>query len=80
VEGKWQVARRSTSITTKELRELESWSLTVCRNYEVVPPRTDYCRTELGRPLEPLMVAMAEWGLKHRGRILGGEGRAGGHP
>lgn len=64
----------SDRILTKELKELESWGLIVRKDYAVVPPRTDYCRTELGRSLEPLMAAMADWGLKHRGQIIDGEG------
>ena len=70
----------SDRILTKELRELESWGLIVRKDYEVVPLRTDYCRTELGRSLEPLMAAMADWGLKHRGQIVDGVDAPEGEP
>lgn len=65
----------SDRILSKELKELEAWGLIARKDYAVVPPHTDYRRTSLGRTLEPLMAAMADWGMAHRGRIArGGEG------
>src|SRR5258707_7387016 len=59
----------SDRILSKELKELEAWGLISRREYPVVPPKTEYSLTALGRTLEPLMDAMAQWGLNHRSAI-----------
>lgn len=67
----------SDRILSKELKELEAWGLISRREYPVVPPKTEYSLTALGRTLEPLMDAMAQWGLNHRSAItslVNGEG------
>jgi DNA-binding HxlR family transcriptional regulator len=56
----------SDRILSKELKELQAWGLIARKEYAVVPPRTEYRLTILGRTLEPVMAAMADWGLKHR--------------
>ncbi len=60
----------SDRILSKELKELEGWGLIVRTEYPVVPPRTEYSLTDLGRTLEPVMAAMATWGLAQRSRIV----------
>ena len=42
------------------------------KEYPVVPPHTEYRPTALGRTLEPVMAAMADWGLKRRAQVLSG--------
>ncbi len=59
----------SDRILTKELRELEAWGLVSRKEYPVIPPKTEYRLTELGNTLRPIMAAMADWGLTHRGAI-----------
>jgi DNA-binding HxlR family transcriptional regulator len=59
----------SDRILSKELKELEDWGLIARREYPVVPPKTEYSLTTLGQTLEPLMAAMADWGLTHRDTI-----------
>jgi len=59
----------SDRILSKELKELEGWGLVSRTEYRVVPPRTEYRLTALGRTLEPVMAAMADWGLTHRSKI-----------
>ena len=39
--------------------------------YAVVPPHTEYSLTDLGRTLEPILAAMATWGLEQRDKIVG---------
>ena len=36
----------------------------------MIPPKTEYRLTELGKTLRPIMAAMAEWGLAHRDAIV----------
>jgi DNA-binding HxlR family transcriptional regulator len=59
----------SDRILSKELKELEDWGLLSRKEYPVVPPKTEYRLTKLGRTLEPVMAAMAEWGGAHREAI-----------
>lgn len=47
---------------TMQLRELEEDQL-ICRKvYPVVPPKTEYSLTELGKTLIPLITELREWG------------------
>jgi DNA-binding HxlR family transcriptional regulator len=68
----------SDRILSKELKELQAWGLIARKEYPVVPPHTEYRLTALGRTLEPVMAAMADWGLKRRAQVLSvGEDAAG---
>jgi DNA-binding HxlR family transcriptional regulator len=56
----------SDRILSKELRELEELGLISRKEYPVVPPKTEYQLTTVGRTLEPVMAAMADWGTARR--------------
>ena len=60
----------SDRILSKELKELEELGLISRKEYPVVPPKTEYKLTTLGRTLEPVMAAMAEWGTSHHAKIV----------
>jgi DNA-binding HxlR family transcriptional regulator len=60
----------SDRILTRELKELEGCGLVSRTEYAVVPPHTEYRLTELGRTLQPVMAAMADWGLQHRSKVV----------
>jgi DNA-binding HxlR family transcriptional regulator len=47
---------------THQLRELEADGLIVRTVYAQVPPRVEYALSERGRSLEPVLMAMKEWG------------------
>jgi DNA-binding HxlR family transcriptional regulator len=47
---------------TRQLRELEADGLIVRTVYAQVPPRVDYTLSARGRSLEPVLMAMKEWG------------------
>ena len=47
---------------TLQLRELERDQLVHREVYPVVPPKTEYSLTELGRTLIPLITELREWG------------------
>ena len=46
----------------QQLRELEKDGLITRTVYPVVPPKTEYSLTDLGRTLIPILDAMCEWG------------------
>ena len=50
---------------TNQLRELEKDKIISRKVYAEVPPRVEYCLTDYGRTLEPIMIAMRDWGSKH---------------
>jgi DNA-binding HxlR family transcriptional regulator len=47
---------------TQQLRELEGDHLLARRVYPVVPPKVEYSLTDLGRSLQPILIAMYDWG------------------
>lgn len=51
---------------TKHLRELEEEYIIDRVVYPQVPPKVEYSITDYGRTLEPILVSMHEWGLKHQ--------------
>lgn len=54
---------------TLALRELEEDGLVRRTVYAEVPPRVDYELTTWGRSIEPILVAMCEWGDRYKRRL-----------
>ena len=61
-----EISKRIPAITDKmlaqQLRELESDNLIIKKIYPVIPPKTEYNLSELGKTLIPLLDSMCEWG------------------
>lgn len=61
-----EIRRKLPSVTqrmlTNQLRELEADGLLVRTVFAQVPPRVDYCLSERGRTLEPILRALQAWG------------------
>ena len=61
-----QIRKQIPAITDKmlaqQLRELESDNLIIKKIYPVIPPKTEYSLSELGKTLIPLLDSMCEWG------------------
>ncbi|MEM8686402.1 MAG: helix-turn-helix domain-containing protein [Pseudomonadota bacterium] len=64
-ELKRQVGTVTQRMLTKQLRELERDGLIVRKVYPVVPPRVEYSLSERGRSLEPVLLALREWGMSY---------------
>ena len=54
---------------TLQLRELEEAGIVERTVYAEVPPRVDYELTELGRSLQPVLIAMPNWGKESSQRF-----------
>ena len=50
---------------TNQLRELEADGVVHREVYAEVPPRVEYSLTDYGKSLEPIMLAMRDWGAEH---------------
>lgn len=46
----------------QQLGELENDNLIIKKIYPVIPSKTEYSLTELGKTLIPLLDSMCEWG------------------
>lgn len=64
-----QLRRLLPSVTqrmlTNQLRELEADGFVARRVYAEVPPKVEYSLTERGRTLEPVILALKDWGDVH---------------
>lgn len=48
------------------LKQLENEQIVERRFYAEHPPRAEYVLTAKGRELRPIILAMRDWGLRHR--------------
>ncbi|MEM9224060.1 MAG: helix-turn-helix domain-containing protein [Pseudomonadota bacterium] len=62
---KRDVGNVTQRMLTKQLRELENDGLIVRKVFPVVPPHVEYSLSEKGRTLEPILVALRDWGARH---------------
>lgn len=54
-------------MVTRQLRELEADGIIARTVYQQVPPKVEYALTDLGRSLEPVLLAMRAWGSAYSG-------------
>ena len=50
---------------TQELRQMETDGLLRRKVFAEVPPKVEYSLTTLGESLRPVILAMADWSLRH---------------
>lgn len=64
-----ELARRLGDVTqrslTKGLRELEADGIVERKVYAVVPPKVEYSLTAKGQDLQPVVLALGNWGVRH---------------
>ena len=63
-------------LLVKHLRELEADDIIHREVYQQVPPKVEYDVTDYGRSLEPILVAMQDWGREFKVRQAAVEGNA----
>ena len=70
-----ELARDVGTITpkmlSKELRDLEQNQLVSRTVLPTMPVTVEYELTEYGHTLQPVIMAMRDWGIAHRARITG---------
>lgn len=59
----------SQKVLIQQLRELEEHGLVTREIFRQVPPRVDYAATPLGLSLEPVLLALCEWGQRHAAEL-----------
>lgn len=64
-ELKRDIGNVTQRMLTKQLRELEQDGLIVRKVYPVVPPHVEYSLSDKGRTLEPILLALRDWGENH---------------
>ena len=57
-----RVPRATDKMLAQQLRELEADGLISRKVYPVVPPKTEYSLTSLGKSIVPVLNAMCDWG------------------
>lgn len=55
----------SQRMLTKNLRELEKDGIINRKVYPEVPPRVEYCLTDKGKSVIPILDALCDWGKKY---------------
>lgn len=60
----------SQRVLTENLRDLEKDGLLDRRVFAEVPPRVEYSLNETGLSLQPIIAAMANWGIKYKNNKL----------
>lgn len=70
-----ELGRAIPSVTqrmlTLQLRELEEAGIVTRTVYPEVPPRVEYELTPLGRSLQPVLIAMRDWGQTYAAATQG---------
>lgn len=61
-ELKREVGNVTQRMLTKQLRELEKDGLIVRKVFPVVPPHVEYSLSKKGKTLEPILLALRDWG------------------
>ncbi|SFU18329.1 helix-turn-helix domain-containing protein [Mesorhizobium sp. YR577] len=59
----------SQKVLIQQLREMEEHGLVHREIFRQVPPRVDYSATALGLSLQPVLLALCEWGQRHAAEL-----------
>ncbi|WP_180942678.1 winged helix-turn-helix transcriptional regulator [Sinorhizobium mexicanum] len=59
----------SQKVLIQQLREMEEHGLVHREIFREVPPRVEYSATALGLSLEPVLLALCEWGQRHAAEL-----------
>lgn len=68
-ELKKSIGSVSQKVLTAQLRQMEASGLVMRKVYAEVPPRVEYTLTDLGYSLQPILIAMHDWGEEYKERM-----------
>lgn len=68
-ELKKSIGGISQKVLTSQLRAMEASGLVNRKVYPEVPPRVEYSLTDLGKSLNPILMAMQTWGDEYKSSI-----------
>ncbi len=68
-ELKKSIGSVSQKVLTAQLRQMEASGLVTRKVYAEVPPRVEYTLTDLGYSLQPILIAMHDWGEEYKERM-----------
>ncbi len=60
-----ELPQATAKMLTMQLREMEEDGIIHRKLYPVVPPKTEYSLTPLGKSIVPIILSMCEWGEKY---------------
>ena len=66
-----EIPKITARMLSKELKELEINQLVKRTVYDTTPVTVEYELTPYGHSLQDVLIALRDWGIKHRNRILG---------
>lgn len=55
---------------TLQLRELEADGIVHRKIYPQIPPKVEYSLTDFGKTLEPILLAMHNWGDRYTNQVI----------
>ncbi|MDZ7900563.1 MAG: helix-turn-helix domain-containing protein [Arcicella sp.] len=64
-EIKRSIPAISEKMLIQHLKELEQDNLIIRKALPVIPPYVEYSLSESGKEIEPILAAMAQWGMKY---------------
>lgn len=56
----------SRKVLTDSLRSMEADGIIIRTVYQEVPPRVEYSLSPLGKLMEPVILAMEQWGITYK--------------
>jgi DNA-binding HxlR family transcriptional regulator len=65
-EVKKAIPNISEKMLIQQLKNLEHDGWVVKKNYNEIPPRTDYSLTKLGKSFVPILENILSWGIKNK--------------
>ena len=65
-EVKKAIPNISEKMLIQQLKDLENDGWVVKKNYNEMPPRTDYSLTKLGKSFVPILESIYSWGKKNK--------------
>ena len=65
------IPKITSRVLSKELKDLEANLMITRTVYDTIPVTVEYKATEYSLTIKPVIELMAEWGRKHRKKIVG---------